>query len=121
MRKTARVIAQPCRYDRKQRQKVKYLAMDFRIKQAELWRDDITDLVSVTEQKMDNVRLPQITESGRGPSAAATAERQQTGRVQIFKNVSRRNPLLTAVTFFLRLAFLTCPGGYAPVLQMRLS
>ena len=57
MRKTARVIAQPCRYDRRQRQKVKYLAMDFRIKQAELWRDDISDLVSVTEQKMDNVPL----------------------------------------------------------------
>lgn len=40
-------------YDRKMRQETEYQIMDFRIKQAELWREDVRDIIGLTSVKMD--------------------------------------------------------------------
>lgn len=40
-------------YDRKMRQETEYQVMDFRIKQAELWREDVRDIIGLTSVKMD--------------------------------------------------------------------
>jgi len=40
-------------YDRKMRQKQELQVMGFRVRQAELWREDVRDLVDLTEKKMD--------------------------------------------------------------------
>jgi len=40
-------------FDRKLRQETEYKIMDFRIRQAELWREDVRDIVGLTAVKMD--------------------------------------------------------------------
>lgn len=40
-------------YDRKMRQETEHKIMDFRIKQAELWREDVRDIIGLTAVKMD--------------------------------------------------------------------
>lgn len=40
-------------YDRKMRQETEYQIMDFRIEQADLWREDVEDIIELTSVKMD--------------------------------------------------------------------
>jgi len=44
-------------YDRKLRQDTEYQILDFRIKQAELWREDVKDITGLTTVKMDTYNL----------------------------------------------------------------
>jgi len=51
-------------YDRKMRQETEYQIMDFRIKQAELWREDVRDIVGLTSVKMDTYLIVNAVQLG---------------------------------------------------------
>jgi len=42
------------KYDREMRQKSEYQVLGWRGRQAELWRDDVREIIGLTEKKMDN-------------------------------------------------------------------
>jgi lysyl-tRNA synthetase class II len=42
------------KYDREMRQKTEFKILEFRAAQAGQWREDIHDLIGLTERKMDN-------------------------------------------------------------------
>lgn len=51
-------------YDRKMRQETEYQIMDFRIKQAELWREDVRDIIGLTSVKMDTYLIVNAVQLG---------------------------------------------------------
>mmetsp|Transcript_98457 Transcript_98457/g.175375 ORF Transcript_98457/g.175375 Transcript_98457/m.175375 type:complete len:897 (+) Transcript_98457:128-2818(+) len=51
-------------YDRKMRQETEYQIMDFRIKQAELWREDVKDIIGLTSVKMDTYLIVNAVQLG---------------------------------------------------------
>lgn len=51
-------------YDRKMRQETEYQIMEFRIKQAELWREDVKDIIGLTAVKMDTYLIVASIELG---------------------------------------------------------
>jgi len=51
-------------YDRKLRQETEHQIMNFRIKQAELWRDDIRDIIGLTAVKMDTYLIMNTVQLG---------------------------------------------------------
>eukprot|EP00930_Biecheleria_cincta_P087527 TRINITY_DN7674_c0_g3_i1.p1 TRINITY_DN7674_c0_g3~~TRINITY_DN7674_c0_g3_i1.p1 ORF type:complete len:911 (+),score=164.67 TRINITY_DN7674_c0_g3_i1:121-2853(+) len=51
-------------YDRKMRQETEYQIMDFRIKQAELWREDVRDIIGLTSVKMDTYLVVNAVQLG---------------------------------------------------------
>jgi len=51
-------------YDRKMRQEMEYNVMDFRIKQAELWREDVREIIELTSVKMDTYLIVMAIEFG---------------------------------------------------------
>lgn len=51
-------------YDRKMRQETEYQIMEFRIKQAELWREDVKDIIGLTSVKMDTYLIVNAVQLG---------------------------------------------------------
>lgn len=51
-------------YDRKLRQEAEYQIIDFRIKQAQLWREDVKDIVGLTSVKMDTYLIVNAVQLG---------------------------------------------------------
>eukprot|EP00425_Heterocapsa_triquetra_P032607 CAMPEP_0195103932 /NCGR_PEP_ID=MMETSP0448-20130528/72802_1 /TAXON_ID=66468 /ORGANISM="Heterocapsa triquestra, Strain CCMP 448" /LENGTH=173 /DNA_ID=CAMNT_0040139689 /DNA_START=89 /DNA_END=606 /DNA_ORIENTATION=- len=51
-------------YDRKMRQETEYQIMDFRIRQAQLWREDVKDIIGLTSVKMDTYMLVNAVQLG---------------------------------------------------------
>jgi len=51
-------------YDRKMRQETEYQIMDFRIKQAQLWREDVKDIIGLTSVKMDTYLIVNAVQLG---------------------------------------------------------
>eukprot|EP00747_Dinoflagellata_sp_TGD_P159040 gnl/TRDRNA2_/TRDRNA2_177867_c1_seq10.p1 gnl/TRDRNA2_/TRDRNA2_177867_c1~~gnl/TRDRNA2_/TRDRNA2_177867_c1_seq10.p1 ORF type:complete len:819 (+),score=187.42 gnl/TRDRNA2_/TRDRNA2_177867_c1_seq10:81-2537(+) len=51
-------------YDRKQRQEAEYQIMDFRMKQADLWREDVRDILGLTQVKMDTYLVVNAVQLG---------------------------------------------------------
>eukprot|EP00928_Gymnodinium_smaydae_P008851 TRINITY_DN13253_c0_g1_i2.p1 TRINITY_DN13253_c0_g1~~TRINITY_DN13253_c0_g1_i2.p1 ORF type:complete len:953 (-),score=162.52 TRINITY_DN13253_c0_g1_i2:190-3048(-) len=51
-------------YDRKMRQETEYQIMDFRIQQAELWREDVRDIIGLTAVKMDTYLILNTVQLG---------------------------------------------------------
>lgn len=51
-------------YDRKMRQETEYQIMEFRLKQAELWRDDVRDIIGLTSVKMDTYLIVNAVQLG---------------------------------------------------------
>jgi len=51
-------------YDRKMRQETEYQIIDFRIKQAELWREDVRDIIGLTSVKMDTYLIVNAVQLG---------------------------------------------------------
>mmetsp|Transcript_142855 Transcript_142855/g.247569 ORF Transcript_142855/g.247569 Transcript_142855/m.247569 type:complete len:903 (-) Transcript_142855:147-2855(-) len=51
-------------YDRKMRQETEYTIMEFRMKQAELWRDDVRDIIGLTSVKMDTYLIVNAVQLG---------------------------------------------------------
>jgi len=51
-------------YDRKLRQETEYQIMDFKIRQAELWREDIKDIIGLTSVKMDTYLIVTAVQLG---------------------------------------------------------
>lgn len=51
-------------YDRKMRQETEYQIMEFRIRQAELWREDVRDIVGLTSVKMDTYLIVNAVQLG---------------------------------------------------------
>lgn len=51
-------------YDRKLRQETEYNIMDFRMKQADLWREDVSDMIGLTSVKMDTYLIVNAVELG---------------------------------------------------------
>mmetsp|Transcript_16720 Transcript_16720/g.35488 ORF Transcript_16720/g.35488 Transcript_16720/m.35488 type:complete len:907 (-) Transcript_16720:136-2856(-) len=51
-------------YDRNMRQETEYQIMDFRIKQADLWREDVRDIIGLTSVKMDTYLIVNAVQLG---------------------------------------------------------
>lgn len=51
-------------YDRRLRQETEYQIMDFRIRQAELWREDVRDIIGLTSVKMDTYLIVNAVQLG---------------------------------------------------------
>mmetsp|Transcript_57587 Transcript_57587/g.106429 ORF Transcript_57587/g.106429 Transcript_57587/m.106429 type:complete len:925 (-) Transcript_57587:81-2855(-) len=51
-------------YDRKQRQETEYAILEFRLKQAELWREDVRDIIGLTSVKMDTYLIVTAVQLG---------------------------------------------------------
>lgn len=51
-------------YDRKMRQETEYQVMEFRIQQAELWREDVKDIIGLTSVKMDTYLIVNAVQLG---------------------------------------------------------
>jgi len=51
-------------YDRKMRQETEYQIMEFRIRQAELWREDVRDIIGLTSVKMDTYLVVNAVQLG---------------------------------------------------------
>lgn len=51
-------------YDRDMRQEIEYQVMDYRIQQADLWRDDVREIIGLTAVKMDTYLIVIAVEFG---------------------------------------------------------
>lgn len=51
-------------YDRKLRQEQEFALFEWRKVQAELWREDVRDIIDMTEKKMDNYLVVAVLQLG---------------------------------------------------------